>query len=135
DVVTGRDDHVVGARLVPEVAVVIHQIGVAGDVPAVLDVCRLPPIREIAAPGRPPHREAADRAGRTVAPILVDYLRLVAGDGLAGRASAVFGFGRADEDVHHLGRADAVEDFQTGRCVPGIECRLGQHLAGGDAFA
>ncbi len=38
DVVARRDDHVVGARLIPEVAVGIHQVGVAGDVPAVLHV-------------------------------------------------------------------------------------------------
>src|SRR5262249_181169 len=33
DVVARRDDHVVGARLVPEIAVGIHEVGVAGDIP------------------------------------------------------------------------------------------------------
>ena len=37
DVVARRDDHVVGARLEPEVAVLVHRERVAGDVPAVDD--------------------------------------------------------------------------------------------------
>ena len=79
DVVAGRDDHVVGARLIPEVAVRIHQVGVAGDVPAVLHVFALARVGEIAAAGRAAHREAADRAGRHFAAVLVDDARLIAG--------------------------------------------------------
>src|SRR5262245_42943516 len=60
DVVAGRYDHVVGARLVPEVAVVIHEVGVTGDVPAILHVFALALVGEVAAPGRPAHGEAAD---------------------------------------------------------------------------
>ena len=41
DVVAGGDNHVVGAGLVPEVAVFIHAIGVAGEVPSLLDVLLL----------------------------------------------------------------------------------------------
>ena len=74
DVVAGRDDHVVGARLVPEVAVLIQDEAVAGQVPAVLDVVRLARVVEIAAADRPAQREPADRAGRHVAAVLVDDL-------------------------------------------------------------
>src|SRR5688572_4614368 len=41
DVVARADDYVVGARAVPIIAVGIAGIGVAGDVPAVLDVIGL----------------------------------------------------------------------------------------------
>ena len=62
DVVARRDDHVVGARLVEEVAVLVDQVGVAGDVPAVLHVVALPLVGEVAAAGRALHREPPDLA-------------------------------------------------------------------------
>src|SRR5262249_44701936 len=114
DVVAGGDDHVVGARLVPEVAVRIHEIGVAGDVPAVLHVLALTLVGEIAASGRSAHGEAADAVGRDLLAVGVHDPRLVAGHGLAGRAWADLLLGRADEDVQHLGRADPVEDLDAG---------------------
>ena len=73
--------------------------------------------------------------GGTSRAVVVDHLRLVAGHDLAGRAGAHLALRRADEDVHHLGRADAVEDRHAGRLVPGLERRLRQRLAGRDAFA
>ena len=126
DVVAGRNDHVVGARLVPEIAVGIHQIGVAGDVPAVLHVLALARVGEIAASGRSAHGQAADRAGRHLVAVVVDDARLVARHRPAGRAGADRVLGRADEDVQHLGRADAVEDLDAGCVQPGVEGRLRQ---------
>src|SRR3546814_17910042 len=65
DVVAGRDNHVVGARLVPEIAVLVADIGVAGEVPAVLHICGLAfRIVEIATAGGAAHPQPADRAGR-----------------------------------------------------------------------
>src|SRR5438874_1919624 len=75
DVVASRHDHVVRARLVPEIALAIHQIGVARDVPAVLDVFALPLVGEIAASGRPAYRELSYRARRYVIAGIVDDLR------------------------------------------------------------
>src|SRR5262249_50771198 len=135
DVVAGRNDHVVGARLVPEIAVGIHEVGVAGDVPAVLHVLALALVGEIAAAGRPAHGEAADGVGRNLVALGVDHARLVAWHWLAGRARANLAFGRADEDVQHFGRADAVEDLDAGGGEPGVERRLGQGFAGRHAFA
>ena len=37
--------------------------------------------------------------------------------------------------MQHLGCADAVEQFEAGRLLPGFERRFRQMLAGGDAFA
>src|SRR5205085_6728135 len=105
----------------PEVAVGIHQVGVAGDVPAVPHVVPLAPVGEIAAPGRAAHGEVADRVGRQRLAVGVDHARLVAGHGLAGRARTNLFLGGADEDVQHLGRADAVEDLDAGGRKPGLE--------------
>src|SRR3546814_8826225 len=76
DVVAGRDNHVVGARLVPEIAVLVADIGVAGEVPAVLHIGGLAfRIVEIATAGGAAHRQPADRAGRTRLAALVDHAR------------------------------------------------------------
>src|SRR5688572_19566454 len=61
DVVAGGDDHVVGARLVEEVAVLVAQVGVAGDVPAAHltlgdHVVLLSIVGEVAAARRALHR-------------------------------------------------------------------------------
>ena len=95
----------------------------------------LPFVGEIAASGRPAHREAADVVGRKLVAVGVDHPRRVAGHGLAGRARANLFLGRADEDVQHLGRADAVEDLNAGGGQPSLERRLGQGFAGRHAFA
>ena len=59
DVVTGRDDHVVRAGDVPEVAVALPDIRVPGDVPAEAHVFALPWIGEIPAPDGPAYGEQA----------------------------------------------------------------------------
>ena len=87
DVVARADDHVVAAGAVPEVAVVILGVGVAGDVPAVLDVIGLARVVEVAAAGRAADREAAFAGGEFVA-VGVEDRGGVAGDGLAGAAGA-----------------------------------------------
>src|SRR5918997_233432 len=61
DVVAGGNDHVVGAGLVPEIALVIHRVSVACDVPAADDVIRLARIGEIATARRAADGEAARR--------------------------------------------------------------------------
>src|SRR5581483_9391700 len=71
DVVARRDDHVVGARLVEEVAVLVHQIRIAGHVPAVLYIVLLPLIGEIAAAGGSFYREAPHHAGLAGLAILI----------------------------------------------------------------
>ena len=134
DVVAGGDDHVVGARLVEEVARLVHEVGIAGDVPAVLHVILLALICQVAAAGRSLHRELADDAGLAWPPFLIEHRRAIAGDGIAGGAAA-HALGRMrDEDVHHLGRADAVDDLDAGRPLEQLARRIGQRLAGRDAF-
>src|SRR5262249_59463204 len=86
DVVASRDDHVVAARLVPEIAVGVADVGVPGDVPAVLHVVALALVGQVAAAGRALHREPPGLAVGHLPAVLVQDRRAVAGDGLAGRA-------------------------------------------------
>ena len=110
------------------------QVGVAGDVPAVLHVVRLPLVGEVAAAGRALHREPPTSPGVHGLPVVVEHRRLVAGDRVAGGAAA-HALGRVrDEDVDHLGRADAVDDLDAGRLLEELARRVGQRLAGRDAF-
>ena len=134
DIVARRDDHVVGAGEVPEIAVLVLAVGVAGDVPAVDDIIGLPLVVEIAAAGRALDREPAG-AVRHRPVVLVENRRDIAGHGLAGRAGADVLARGGDEDVHHLGRADAVDDGEAGRVLPGMPGRGRQMLAGRDAGA
>src|SRR5919202_359798 len=108
DVVPRGNDHVVGARLEPEVTVLVRPIRVAGDVPAVDDVLRLSRIGEVAAAGRTPHREQADLPGRQRPHIIVGDHRRIARHRLTGRSGPDGLAGGCDEDVKHVGRADAV---------------------------
>src|SRR5438309_2012301 len=61
DVVARRDDHVVRPGDVPEIAVLILAVGVAGEVPAILDIGGLAGVVEIAAAGGAFHRQLAGR--------------------------------------------------------------------------
>ncbi len=120
-------------RLVVEVAVLVAGEGVAGDVPAVDDVAALPFVVEVAAPGRAddaePPRLATGRARRP------GSSRIVArnpGTGLPVAPGTDVVAGRGDEDVQHLGGADAVDDraapvaariasqVSWGRCSPAL---------------
>src|SRR5699024_623820 len=135
DVVAGGDDHVVAAGLVPEVSVRVADVGVAGDVPAVLHVVGLPRVGQVAASGRPHHGEPLGHAVhhrsaglaahhgplahgvRHRAAGIVDDRGPIARHGAAGRARPDIVVGGGDEHVHHLGRADAVDDLQPGTVV------------------
>ena len=136
DVVAGRDDHVVGARLVPEVAVGIHQVGVAGDVPAVLHVFLLALVGEIAAAGRPAHREAADGAGRHHAAVVVDD-RAPRSPAPACRSSRRAPRPRGEPmKMCSISVAPMPSRILMPVArVPGVEGRLRQRLAGRHAFA
>ena len=63
-------------------SVLIHEVGVAGDVPAVAHIVPLPLVREVAASGRAAHGEAADAAGSNGTALRIDDLRLIARTGL-----------------------------------------------------
>jgi hypothetical protein len=110
DVVAGRDDHVVGARLVIEVAGGVHHVGVARHVPAALDILALARVGEIAAARRSPYSEAADCAGRQLAAGLVNDARLITGNDAAGGSRMRVVVGCPDKNVQHLGRTETIHD-------------------------
>ena len=128
DVVAGGDDHVVGAGLVEEVAVLVLHEGVAGVVPAVLHVVGLARVVQVLAAGGADHGQLADRAARHFVAVVVDHLGRVAGHHLADGAGAHVAAGRGDEDVEHLGGADAVQHLDAGRLLPQLARRVGQAL-------
>ena len=135
DVVAGRDDQVVGAALVDEVAVGVLQVGVAGEVPAALHVLRLARVVQVAAAGGAFHGQPADGAGGHRLQVLVEHAGAVAGNGQAGGPRAgVLLVGR-DEDVQQLGGPDAVDQLDAGGFSPQRAGGHRQRLAGRDTLA
>ena len=118
DVVAGGDDHVVGARLVKKIAVGIHQVGVAGDVPAMADIGGLARIVQIAAAGGAFHRQSPHAARRQGLAVRVKDAGAITGDRLAGGAGANFVLGMRNEDVQHFSGADTVDDANAGGLLP-----------------
>jgi hypothetical protein len=66
-------------------------------------------------------------------PVVVDDLRVVAGDDLSGGAGAGPTRAAADEDVQHLRRADAVEHLDAERGREALEQCRREGLTGRDA--
>jgi hypothetical protein len=135
DVVAAADDHVVGARLVDELAVVVDQVGVAGQVPAVLHIVGLALVGQVLAAGGALDRQPADLAARQFAALLVEHAGAVARHRQPGGAGLGVGLVGADEDVEQLGAS---------RCRRSARCRWpastaprgrGQRLAGRHALA
>src|SRR5205823_6475357 len=100
-------------------------VGVAGDVPAVLDVARLPWIGQVPATGQADHRQPAGGAVRHRIAVVVEHRRAVARHLPAGRARTDVGVGGGDEHVQHLGAADAVDQPDAGLVVQFLPDRLG----------
>src|SRR4029453_7601669 len=94
-------------------------VGVAGQVPAILDIIHLARIIEVAAAGRALDRQPSF-ALRDRPAVLVEHGCLIAWHRAAGGAGAdrVAAFG--NEDVHHLGGTDAVDDGNAGAFLPGV---------------
>ena len=135
DVVAGGNDHVVGPRDIPEIAVGILAVTVARQIPAVDDVAALPLlVVEVFAAGRPPCREQAFAGRLQDVAGLVHNTGLVAGDRRAGRAGPdVVALGR-NENVDHFRRAQAIDDPDPGCGPECLEGRQGQRFAGGNAL-
>ncbi len=119
--------------MVPEVAVLVAEVGVSGEVPSTVDIRALPLVGQVSATGRTLDREAADLAVRHGRPIGPEDRGDVSGHGPTGRARPDVVVRGGDEDVQHLGGPDPVDDLQPGGLVKGLPHRARQRLAGGDA--
>src|SRR5215469_4262753 len=117
DAVAAGDDHVVGPGLEPEVAIRVPDICIAGQVPAVLNVAALPLVAEVTAAGRALDGEAARLAVRYLLAFGVEHRGGVSRDGDSGCARPDVIVSGRDEDVQHLGAADAVDDLDAGSLV------------------
>src|SRR5579875_621570 len=99
NVVAAGHDHIVSARLEPEVAVLIHQVSVACQVPAVLYIGSLALVGHIAAAGWPAHRQSPHLPRWQRPAVVVYHTRLVARDGQARRARAYLVASRRNENM------------------------------------
>src|SRR5215472_9892765 len=87
DLIAGAYDHVVGAALVPEVAVSIHAVSVPGQVPAILHVLALLLGRvQVAAAGQSAYREPPNGVGGNRLAGLIHHLSFKSWNRLACRA-------------------------------------------------
>src|SRR5688572_27568812 len=135
NVVTTRNDHVVGAGLIPEVSVEIHLVRVTGQIPSVLYVLFLLfEIVEVPASRWSANCEPAYRSRRNLVPSLIHDARLVTGNDLARRARTNVVSRGTDEDVQHLGRTDSIDDPEAGCFVPGVKHCSRQRFSRGNAF-
>ncbi len=138
DIHAGDLQHVVAPAAVDEIAVVVLDIFVAGARPFAEErrarLLAVVPIHHRA--GRSAHLQLAHLAalGDDVA-VVIDQPEVVAGHRLAG--GAVFHVAGAvrQEDMQHLGRAEAVEDVDAVALAPAPADLGRQRFAGGDAAA
>ena len=129
DVVAGRDDHVVVAGLVAEVAVGIHDKGVAGQVPAVFHIVLLARVGQVFAARGAAHRQTPHHAGRHGLHVVVHNLRHITGHHLADAARTHLLARAGDVDVDHLGAANAVGHLDARGLFPQLAGGVGQGLA------
>ena len=130
-------EHVVAAAAIAVIAVGVAGVGVAGMGPlAAKGAARLVALVPIAVGGAgAAHDQLAGLAVGDVVAVIVEDAQLVARHRLAGAAVADVVRPVRQEDVQHLGRADAVEDVAAGLVAPALADMLGQRLAGRDAEA
>ena len=134
---SGHLEHVVVAAAVAIHAVRIAHVDVAGVRPLAREgAARLLALVPVALRrARAAHQQLAQLAVGDVRALVVDDAQVVAGHRDAGRAVAQLAGLVRDEDVQHLGRAEAVEDVDAEALLPFRADMLGQRLGGGDAPA
>src|SRR5262249_46458576 len=113
-------------------AFIVLKVGVAGQIPASVDIGFLPHVGQIATSGRPAYRKPADSSRLHDIQMLVHDLRLIPFywtpcNAWVGVIEAI-----GNEDVQQLGGADAVENRFAGLAPPILEDRRRQCLAGRD---
>ena len=106
DIVTRRQDHVVGAGGKVEISVLILPERVARQVPAIPHICVLAVVIQLAAAGRATHGKTAGLPARKFGHVIVDTLCLITGHRLAGAAGAMVVKAVGDEDMQRFTRAD-----------------------------
>ena len=126
-------EQVVVASLVGEVAVTVASHHVARNVPLAGEgAARGPGVPPVAVRARiAPYPHPADLAGTDLAAAVVAEPYLEAGDGGAEGAGTHLAGPVRDEDVPHLGRAEAIEELDAEGVVPAAVEGDGEGLAGG----
>ena len=142
DPVRGRDDDVVGAAHEPEVAVLVLDRAIAGEVPAVVEDLGVGVVVAPVAlhqPDRPlglrRERDVALLAGPEALAVVRDDVDVVARRRLAHRARAHLEAGEVGDEVDGLGLPVAVVDRRPRRLAPGADDLGVERLAGRDGVA
>src|SRR5262249_62140945 len=131
-------EHVIAAPAINEIALCVFELLVAGAGPFAEEgrarLLSVVPVHDRA--GGPAHLQFAHFALRfdDVA-IVVDEPHVIAGHRLAGGAVFHLAGAVGDENVQHLGRADAVENVDTETLAEAAADIRRQRLAGRDAAA
>src|SRR5690606_33170489 len=119
------------------VAVLVADIFVAGPRPGAVEGAEalgaVVPVGDGA--GRAADQQFADFARRHVFPVLADDAQVVTRHGAAGGAVADVARTVGQEDVQHLGRADAVQNVDAEQRLPALADFLRQGFAGRNAGA
>ena len=125
-------EQVVGATLVAEVPIPVARHHVARNVPLPGErvSCGFGVLPVAVGTGPSAHAHPADLAGRHVAAVVVAEPHLEARDRGAESAGPDAAGPVRDEDVPHLGRPEAVEQFDAEGVVPAAVQRGGQGFAG-----
>ena len=139
DPVARRDDHVVGSADEPEVALLVLDGAVAGEVPAVAERLGVrgvvPPVARHQADrplGLDRERDVALLACAETRAIVIDHVDVVAGRGLAHRAGPDLQAGEVRYEVDGLGLAVPVVDRGPVRLAPDPDHLGIERLACGD---
>ena len=135
DIIARRDDHIIRPRGKVEPPVLILPETVARQVPAVAHVFQLPVIGQIAAARGSAHRQPPDLAARHFLHVLVHDPRLIPRHGSAGATRPVIVKAIGQEDMQHLGSANAVQHRLARLGDPLLIDRRGQSFPSTDGCA
>ena len=128
-VIARRNDHVIGARLIPKVALRIAHVAVTCDIPPVFNIVSLAFIIEVATPrwtahGKPPHRSISNGFA-----VPINHHRFVPRHRNTRAAGADVAFRRGYENMQHFCCADAIQKLKPGCLFPCLERGPWQRLA------
>ena len=132
DVISRRNDHIIGPRRKMEPARIVLPKTIPGQVPAALHIVCLPPVIEIPAPRRPPHRQAPHLAAWQLLHGVANNPRLIAPNRAARAGGRMIFKPVGQKDVQHFGGPDAVQHRLAGFGDPLVIDRRGQGFSGAD---
>src|SRR5260221_9074433 len=135
NLVTGAYDQIVGAPFIPEITVVVRVVGIAGDIPSVFNILALEVRRiEVTTTRGPEHCQPSRDVSGNGTPGFIYHHGFISRHWFSRCSRPDFVLGGGDEDMQHLGRADAVDDLEPCRYAPRLKHRKRQALSRRDTL-